>query len=616
MEFAHRENTSEDIATEQFFEQLKQAEQREAEKTNSNSKPEEQPPQPAEPEGHQPVEQTPQVAEPKETRQTPEEERRRRDMADRLFGFVEKYPQTSLTAVASRTAGNKRYLKTSVIGSIVHAQIDESSSVITVEFADSQRAKKRVIDNVHNFTMGDICETAFVLASRGKIEDIDEYEDEDPEDDPETHKDKAVLYFCLAAKDVSWSIEFPQGVAVLSVALTARHVLVLTDENVLRVFDYGKNEVFQASLELPVIAVCGFEHLAAVVFSAGLPAQGMQTMRLRAFDVDSLSILYEVPLALTVYKKLQWIGFSDDGVLYTQDTADCVRVLVNRQFWVSVFNNESLRKFWLLGVLDRDLLGYDLATDEQVPDPNYKYPIHTIQRKVKLATDNEKERQESLILKRFDVANDKLTNECFGFMKQTETTNPLRMLFKERVKDFGSLGEETLQLENEKVECIRRMLVDERVDAAIHFSLQLKSLPHFEIVLTLMEQLKLKKAKEDLTRLANEFGFFDRLAAQPQYFRKAEVATAELETSQAQMARRGNLRKYIEDSKKEDSGKHSFQGVKQASFDAQTAAAQKPASEPSAPQTRVSPSPPVNSAANQPSAKSVMEHFGKKNKQP
>ena len=47
---------------------------------------------------------------------------------------------------------------------------------------------------------------------------------------------------------------------------------------------------------------------------------------MKIYDVEKFRFIHEADVSLSLYKKLNWIGFSEEVMVVTQDSAGCVRV--------------------------------------------------------------------------------------------------------------------------------------------------------------------------------------------------------------------------------------------------------------------------------------------------
>jgi hypothetical protein len=262
----------------------------------------------------------------------------------------------------------------------------------------------------------------------------------------------------------------------------------------------------------------------------------------------------------------------------------------------------------MLGVLDKDLVGYYLAEGEANPNPNFRYQPVSLKRKINVLTDRHSEKQEGLLLKRIDLSNEVRTFQEFAFMKQTETSNPLRAIFKGRIKDAVDLADETTEFETDKVDLVRRLLVEGNTEAAIHFALQIRSLAHFQVVLSLLDSMKEKKVREELTKTANEFGFFDRLSAQPTLTPRPPQADLPQTNPQTE-EKRANLKRFLDENKASDNNKLSFEGFRAHNFQDKDPSAQLT----SQVMTNAPKTTPTTTVVDRPVAgRSIMEEFGAK----
>ena len=71
---------------------------------------------------------------------------------------------------------------------------------------------------------------------------------------------------------------------------------------------------------------------------------------MKIYDVDRLRFTHEADVSLSLHKKLNWIGFSEEGMVMSQDSAGCVRVYIfEEDRWQEVLN---VKKLWVYGMSD------------------------------------------------------------------------------------------------------------------------------------------------------------------------------------------------------------------------------------------------------------------------
>ena len=132
----------------------------------------------------------------------------------------------------------------------------------------------------------------------------------------------------------------PSKEEVMAVCCAERWVAAATDRRRLRLFTSGGMQRNVFSLPGPVVAMAGHADKLLVVVHGGTPLPGDQNMSytiLNPSEGDSrrMSAPYR-PLPLAPRSELDWVGFSDEGVPCTKDTAGLVRLLSSGSGWQEV----------------------------------------------------------------------------------------------------------------------------------------------------------------------------------------------------------------------------------------------------------------------------------------
>ena len=81
---------------------------------------------------------------------------------------------------------------------------------------------------------------------------------------------------------------------------------------------------------------------------------------------NNLQKLKEVNIPLTPNYKLTWIGFSEEGLILSQDGNGVIRGLFD-ETWVQIIDNDKNKKIWMFGMSDYKILGVHLGTNELEP---------------------------------------------------------------------------------------------------------------------------------------------------------------------------------------------------------------------------------------------------------
>lgn len=464
-----------------------------------------------------------------------------------LFQFMGHYPNEIINPGSIETKLRK-IIKKNPTGSIT-SYLEPELNNIEIEFSDHDLHSKILMENTDNIIFGDLNEKGFILASYGKEINEDEYED--GEEDEEIAK----LIFKSINSDNEWTIEFPFGVNIEFISLSYQFIYVVDNLYNIRIYSFGGVEIMNFSLG-SIICLASFEHLLAVVQQKSLPIFGRQNLVMTIFNVHTMEKIIEMDLALSPYSNLRWFGFSDEGVIYTQDSEGVIRMQVYNNYWIIVHKPKSQRKFWLFGVMDKELIGFRLMVGEKVPDVFKKYSVFRLMPKcetISINKENPISEEGELIYSTADFLNEKYRYEQFKHIKHTVTKNVLVNIFKEKILTPEERFEKEDQIEQKKVEFIRKLLCEGKEQAALFQSFQLKKEEHFQVVIQLFEKLKFKKLADQLKEMAKENGFMMRLSSNT-----IQTHVQIKENNNYKRVQSEQFNKYFEDKDKEDNNKGFF----------------------------------------------------------
>ena len=188
------------------------------------------------------------------------------------------------------------------------------------------------VANKLGFTMGDINWSGILLASRGHY-NINSYEDE-LEDENMKH---AKMFYLSSKGQKQWTVSLKDAKEhITCVAQGANFSAASTDKNFIRFFSPAGIEFFVLGAS-QVVTLVAYESLLAIFYHGSLPFSGSQSIRVKMFDTTSLRVCLDCALVLSPKSELKWAGFSNDGLLYVQDSANTVWTLVNKHVWSCVY---------------------------------------------------------------------------------------------------------------------------------------------------------------------------------------------------------------------------------------------------------------------------------------
>jgi hypothetical protein len=115
----------------------------------------------------------------------------------------------------------------------------------------------------------------------------------------------------------------------------------------IRVFDYCGNELHCICFDRRFVAMEAYEDLLVIVYHSSLPVFGCQALKMRIYRITSstVSIDRDVPLVIQPNSILKWLGFSEEGMIFSQDSLEYVRCYsFNRNEWQTVFTLEGKKE--------------------------------------------------------------------------------------------------------------------------------------------------------------------------------------------------------------------------------------------------------------------------------
>ena len=446
-----------------------------------------------------------------EEEEVEERKEERKKAGSKWIKFLERIgslPQHPIQTGSTTAQFGKQQLRSNTFGKAVSYHLQEEAQ-IEVEYIDSSLSRKQIIGNTKAYNMCDLGAKGFVLARSGQAANIEEYEDEE-----ETAQ--AEIFFQALGSDFNWTRHFSAGEALIQVSISSTLVAACSSRGTLYTFSLGGSLISTISVPGSVVALCTFEHLAAVIVSHSLPVDGAQNLTLRLYDLRALSCELLTSLPLSPGSGLIWAGFGDDGSFVTQDSSGIVRLLIEKEIWIPVHVDESERRFWIVGVIDCELVGHFLSHNELEPTLDRKYPIirlpfGCVQPETKLTFSEE----EGNIF--FDVMKNKFEREKYRLHRHTkhsQISDPLQRLFQDSIKEPHEIAVQEFEAETKKVNLIRRLAVESSEEyRALQYALQLKSEKHFEVLNDLLGYAKHKKLAENIKRSANDHGLMSYISS-------------------------------------------------------------------------------------------------------
>ena len=408
---------------------------------------------------------------------------------------IEKYtsmaPQSLITPNSTEAKGQRNYFQWNLVGQII-SRVTEDSAFIDIYY-NAVNVGKRLIQNMSKYTLANMNHDGYVLASAGTVQTEDDYDDEEVEEEDK----KARITYTSVVSDKQWTIVLKNGEAIESICMGTNWICAYTSMNNLRLFTNQGIEIFCISMDKPVVCICGYENLLAVVYHDSIPLLGHQSMHVRVYNIHNLKIEFEKPVPLTVNKKLTWFGFSEEGLIYTQDSEGIIRTLYN-DIWMPVFEEKEGAKLWIIGVSENELRCVKLSFDETDPNPLSKLNPKRVNLKPVLMENF----FEPILSKRLNLYQENFKKQHFGYLKEAGMSgkNDEKTVIRQGILDEKETRALTIETDKIKVDFVRKLLLQESFDKAIYIASQIETEDVFNKCIILMEKLgfekQAKKAKE------------------------------------------------------------------------------------------------------------------------
>lgn len=175
-------------------------------------------------------------------------------------------------------------------------------------------------------------------------------------------------------QDVGFSLELPPGDCPVALTLCSSAAAILTSARLLRVYSFCGLETMTVSLASDVITAASWGDIVAVVThtNAGNVLTASQgeaspTPICMLFDTEKRIKVAEFPVALSVGGELRWLGYSNQGVLFTLDSKNVLRMFSQSMggAWVPVLT--SSERLWPLHVEQNTLVAVPLSRGQRLP---------------------------------------------------------------------------------------------------------------------------------------------------------------------------------------------------------------------------------------------------------
>lgn len=404
--------------------------------------------------------------------------------------FIDKYfkvnPQKLTVFGATYNQGRRNYLMWNMYGSVV-SRLEGDLNMIDIEYSLSD-ISKRLVPNTSNFTMASINYTGCLLASSGYIKMEDEYENEELDEELK----KAVLQFIGTSFSASWTIRFPENENIEAITLGNGWCAAYTSKKMIRFFTPDGNDYMAMGFNRSFIGFVNYENLLAILYHDTFPFSGSQYTKMQVVNVSNLTVQYETAVHISADSKIRWLGFSEEGSVYVQDSKHMIWTLINESVWVPIYDGSMTKDMWILGVSENTAISLKLPYGELEPNPMVNFMPQSIKLKMPLITNNEMYRE--VAMKTVRCEQESFRSSIWGHMKneiysRAPSDNPMH-INRESIKSREELEKMMIEADKTRIEIVRMCLLKDKTAEALAVGLQLETPRTMEACLTMMEKMK------------------------------------------------------------------------------------------------------------------------------
>jgi chromosome transmission fidelity protein 4 len=285
-----------------------------------------------------------------EEKRIPEAERYVERRESQFASLFDMQPQEHFQVNATQYNNSLRFLCWNSTGSITLLSRINSVS-ISFNFTNTISQRNFIIPDQYGITMAAMCSLGSILANSAQDNSIPIIQ---------------FVPFHNWRHIKPWMYELGGDEVVEVLGIGSHWAAAYTSKSFIRVFSHEGVQRFIFCMEAPVVVMCGYEDLLAVAYHQSVPLSGTQRVNLRIYNVKrELKVIADTPLALSSEATIKWIGFSEEGQLFTYDTDGILRGLLEfgGNFWTPVLDYKLISKegeFWVVSVQKNTVSGVEL----------------------------------------------------------------------------------------------------------------------------------------------------------------------------------------------------------------------------------------------------------------
>jgi len=271
-------------------------------------------------------------------------------------------PQEAFQVAETQFTNNTRFLCWNRVGSISLTK-QERYGALLFDFTNKTLHRNISLPDTRGAIIGCMAYSGAILASKAETFDINKYQEDD---ESKRYSTLQFVSFEATKGQYEWERRLLEYENAEVLAIGSRWIAVSSDFDNLRMFSLDGNLKRMFSMPMRVITMCGYENLLAIVYCLSAPIFGNQRLSVKVIDVlDDCNVLLEVPLPLSPMSTLKWIGFSEEGQLFTYDSKGVLRGLLT--YWGNSWIPLYKINMWIINISEGEVLAVPLKSINDEP---------------------------------------------------------------------------------------------------------------------------------------------------------------------------------------------------------------------------------------------------------
>jgi chromosome transmission fidelity protein 4 len=255
-----------------------------------------------------------------------------------------------------------------------------------------------------------------------------------------------------------------------------------------RLFNFKGVETKFFCLDRPLVTAVGYENLLAIVYHESPPFMKCQCLKLKVIDIEKEKVIYNDGCPISPNTTLNWFGFSESGMIFTQDSRGIIRGLPAFKQWHVLYKPKDDKKhsrFWMIGVHEYNFIGCVLEKDELEPSTYSRPPVKSMKIHTPFLDENNyyAPKNAEIIKKNIILDHERYRSENWLELKLSREKSDNFFSYSENILDKHEIQGASDNVEKSVVELFQECLANQDLEKAYILATYLKTVKSLNICL-------------------------------------------------------------------------------------------------------------------------------------